>query len=149
MRYSRSESLEIWRQVADGLLNEPARLAQTEEPSLEYVRALDFVTEIAKRILATDREGAQERPRKLMQALFLDGKSHPDEAALRSAKGLLDDFGPLRGEGTATTVASLLGSLIENASPVDGRKRSAKGKSTEELNRQLREFRKRKRQDKK
>jgi hypothetical protein len=116
---------------------------------MEYVQAIEFLTQVAAQIIEADESSAVERPRKLMNALHLQGKTHPDEHAFLKAIDVIDDFGLPDSKTFAVEAVLLARGLINRSDANNGRVRSADARTDAELKRQIREFQNRKKQDKK
>jgi hypothetical protein len=147
--YSRSQALIIWRHIAQGVLIEPGNFLEGTPPSMEYVQAIEFLTHVAVQIIEADESSAVERPRKLMNALHLQGKTHPDEDAFLKAIDVIDDFGLPDSKTFAVETAQLARGFINRSDAKNGRVRSADARTDAELKRQIREVQNRKKQDKK
>lgn len=144
-RRTRSQSLLIWHQIANGLLyasgkREPGELSDWDIPTQEYYEAIDFLTQVAAEIMRADESSPQKRSRSLVKALQLDGKNNPEEPSLRKALEILDDFTDLGKETSVETRANLARSLITNTTLLDERKRLVEERSDIEVTRQLREL---------
>lgn len=144
-RRTRSQSLVIWNQIANGLLYspgkcEPGELSDWDIPTQEYYEAIDFLTQVAAEIMRADESSPQKRSRSLLKALQLDGKNNPDEPGLRKALEILDDFTDQEKEASVETRANLARSLISSSALLDERKRSVEERSDIEVTRQLREL---------
>ena len=144
-RRTRSQSLLIWHQIANGLLyspgkREPGELSDWDIPTQEYYEAIDFLTQVAAEIMRADESSPQKRSRSLLKALQLDGKNNPDEPGLRKALEILDDFTDQEKEASVETRANLARSLISSSALLDERKRSVEERSDIEVTRQLREL---------
>ena len=154
IRRTRSQSLVIWHQIANGLLyslgkREPGELSDWNIPTQEYYEAIDYLTQVAAEILCADESSSQKRSRLLLKALQLDGKNNEDEPSLRKTLEILDDFTDLGEKASVETRANLARTLISSTALLDEQKRSVEERSDIEVTRQLRELEKRMSQHKK
>lgn len=144
---TRAEALIIWRQIAEGILNEPRRLSNSEPPSPEYYECVEFLTHVAIQVVIADASNEpHKRPRELMKAIQLGGKRNHDEPAIRKTVELVEDFGFSNPKKEGKQLAVVVRSQIKLNSLLTGRTRTAAEKDDTEILRQVREL---KNQDKK
>ena len=86
---SRSEALEIWKLIANGILN-----IDSSTPSIHYTPALDFIQEVAKKIIEAELEPSGKRPDAIVRAVRLSGKNIKFETEVTKVINLINDFYP-------------------------------------------------------
>ena len=87
MSYHRYKARSIWENIASGIL-----YRGLEESSLEHHEALEFLAEVAKRIVEADNEPNAKRRGSIVRAVKLSSKVTKHEYELRKAMEVIDDF---------------------------------------------------------
>lgn len=87
MSLNRSKARKIWENIANGIL-----YRGLEEHSLEHHEALDFLAEVAKRIVEADNEPNAKRRGSIVRAVKLSSKVTKNEYELDKAIEVVDDF---------------------------------------------------------
>ena len=87
MATHRSKARVIWENIANGIL-----YRGLEEHSLEHHEALEFLAEVAKRIVEAENEPNDKRRDSIVRAVKLSSKVTKNEYELRKAIEVVDDF---------------------------------------------------------
>ena len=87
MSFNRSNARVIWESIANGIL-----YRGLEERSLEHHEALEFLAEVAKRIVEADNEPNAKRRDSIVRAVKLSSKVTKHEYELRRAMEVVDNF---------------------------------------------------------
>jgi len=85
--FHRYKARSIWENIASGIL-----YRGLEENSLEHHEALEFLAEVAKRIVEADNEPNAKRRGSIVRAVKLSSKVTKHEYELRKAMEVINDF---------------------------------------------------------
>ena len=85
---TRTQSLAMWKHIAEGIFNDHGSFdadGEYDPPGGNQIGVYHFIEEVAKAILEADNAPPKDRPKALMKALRLDGRTNDNDRALRRA----------------------------------------------------------------
>lgn len=82
---SRAENLQIWQFIADGIFRDIGVSQEQED-------ALQFIEQVAAKILSADKADANQRAELIKDAVGLGGRLDPAELDKRKAIEVVNDF---------------------------------------------------------